>query len=152
MTTHQVGKPRGMARPAPGPAGRGKGADQAERPGGASCGRGCHGYGSTRPTPSTPRTARPALPDLFRGRSQLLIYHFMFGPGLQGRLPLLLGNRRRLRRHRRAPGQPRRDALGRCRGRRSTRLLGFPRRKMGWSFPWASSAGQLHSTPISPSR
>ena len=31
---------------------------------------------------------------------------------LQGGLPVLLGDRRRLQRHRRAPGEPRRDALG----------------------------------------
>ncbi|HTP29672.1 MAG TPA: DUF899 family protein [Anaeromyxobacteraceae bacterium] len=35
-----------------------------------------------------------SLSDLFRGRSQLLVYHFMFGP--RGRLSLLLDDRGRL--------------------------------------------------------
>src|SRR6516165_9352489 len=43
---------------------------------------------------------RASLADLFRGRSQLLVYHFMFV------------DRRRLQRRRRAPCQPRRDAVG----------------------------------------
>jgi predicted dithiol-disulfide oxidoreductase (DUF899 family) len=34
---------------------------------------------STRSTGSTPTRAK-TLADLFRGRSQLLVYHFMFGP------------------------------------------------------------------------
>jgi len=33
------------------------------------------------------------LADLFKGRSQLLVYHFMFGPRLHRRLPVLLGDR-----------------------------------------------------------
>jgi predicted dithiol-disulfide oxidoreductase (DUF899 family) len=46
------------------------------------------------------------LPDLFRGRSQLLVYHFMFGPDYK---PLA--------------------------------KLKTYKQRMGWSFPWASSAG-----------
>ena len=53
-----------------------------------------------------------SLDDLFRGRSQLLAYHFMFGPGLHRGLSRLLGDRGRLQRLRDSPGQPRRDALG----------------------------------------
>src|SRR4051812_45521239 len=30
---------------------------------------------------------KASLPDLFRGRSQLLIYHFMFGPDFKARCP-----------------------------------------------------------------
>ena len=54
-----------------------------------------------------------SLADLFQGRSQLLVYHFMFGPDYTAGCTVLLGDRRRLQRHRRAPRQPRRDALGR---------------------------------------
>ena len=46
-----------------------------------------------------------SLAGLFRERSQLLVYHFMFGPGVQCRLPLVLDDRRRLRRVCRALGQ-----------------------------------------------
>jgi predicted dithiol-disulfide oxidoreductase (DUF899 family) len=42
-----------------------------------------------------------SLADLFRGRSQLLVYHFIQG-GLSG----LFGDRGRLQRLRRPPGQP----------------------------------------------
>ena len=38
----------------------------------------CPEYGSTRNTGSIPIVAPPRLKDLFRGRSQLLVYHFMF--------------------------------------------------------------------------
>ena len=46
-----------------------------------------------------PRT----LAELFDGRSQLLVYHFMFGPDWDGGLPVLLGRRRRFDGARRAP-------------------------------------------------
>ena len=35
-----------------------------------------------------------ALGELFDGRSQLLVYHFMFGPSYQGQLPGQLVDRR----------------------------------------------------------
>src|SRR5213080_4482264 len=44
-----------------------------------------------------------SLADLFRVRSQLLVYHFMFGR-LQGRVSVLLGHRGRLQRVRGTPG------------------------------------------------
>ena len=44
-----------------------------------------------------------SLADLFRGRSQLLVYHFMFGARLQSGLSVVLGDRGRLQRHRRSP-------------------------------------------------
>ena len=40
---------------------------------------------------------RKSLADLFAGRSQLMIYHFMFGPSVRGRLPGLLLDRRHAR-------------------------------------------------------
>ena len=45
------------------------------------------------------------LAELFDGRSQLLVYHFMFGPTLRGRLCDVLVERRR--RQRRAPAPAR---------------------------------------------
>jgi len=46
-----------------------------------------------------------SLADLFQGRSQLLVYHFMFGPDYAAG-SIVLVDRRWLQRNRRAPGQP----------------------------------------------
>ena len=46
-----------------------------------------------------------SLADLFRGRSQLLVYHFMFGPDYTAGCRVVLVDRRRLRRHRRPSGR-----------------------------------------------
>jgi predicted dithiol-disulfide oxidoreductase (DUF899 family) len=78
-----------------------------------------------------------SLRDLFRGRSQLLIYHFMFGPdytagcpacsaiadGFNGFVVHLANHDVMLWVVSRAP---------------LTKLQGYKRR-MGWTFPWASS-------------
>jgi predicted dithiol-disulfide oxidoreductase (DUF899 family) len=78
-----------------------------------------------------------SLADLFRGRSQLLIYHFMFGPdytagcpscsaiadGFNGSVVHLANHDVTLFAVSRAP---------------LAKLQGYKRR-MGWSFPWASS-------------
>src|ERR1700751_3078098 len=80
-----------------------------------------------------------SLSDLFRGRSQLLIYHFMFGPdytagcpscsaiadGFNGSAAHLAGHDVTLHVVSRAP---------------LAKLQGYKRRR-GWSFPWASSYG-----------
>jgi predicted dithiol-disulfide oxidoreductase (DUF899 family) len=80
-----------------------------------------------------------SLADLFRGRSQLLIYHFMFGPdytagcascssiadGFNGIAVHLANHDVTLSAVSRAPLAP---------------LLAY-RRRMGWTFPWASSFG-----------
>jgi predicted dithiol-disulfide oxidoreductase (DUF899 family) len=80
-----------------------------------------------------------SLADLFRGRSQLLIYHFMFGPdytagcpacsaiadGYNGSVVHLANHDVTLAAVSRAP---------------LAKLQGY-RQRMGWSFPWASSLG-----------
>lgn len=80
-----------------------------------------------------------SLVDLFRGRSQLIVYHFMFGPdyaagcpscsmiadGFNGFTTHLANHDVMLWAVSRAP---------------LAKLLAFKQR-MGWSFPWASSAG-----------
>src|SRR5918999_1550404 len=80
-----------------------------------------------------------SLTDLFQGRSQLLVYHFMFGPdytagcpscsaiadGFNGSVPHLANHDVMLWAVSRAP---------------LAKLQTFKRR-MGWSFPWASSLG-----------
>jgi predicted dithiol-disulfide oxidoreductase (DUF899 family) len=79
-----------------------------------------------------------SLADLFDGRSQLLIYHFMFGPsydagcptcssmvdGVNGLLPHLHARDLTMLLVSRAPLE---------------KLLAY-RERMGWSIPWASSA------------
>jgi predicted dithiol-disulfide oxidoreductase (DUF899 family) len=80
-----------------------------------------------------------SLVDLFRGRSQLLVYHFMFGPdytagcpacsaiadGFNGVVVHLANHDVTLSAVSRAP---------------LAKLQAFKRR-MGWTFPWASSLG-----------
>jgi predicted dithiol-disulfide oxidoreductase (DUF899 family) len=80
-----------------------------------------------------------SLADLFRGRSQLLVYHFMFGEdytagcpacsaiadGFDGSVVHLANHDVTLCAVSRAP---------------IDKLLAY-RRRMGWSFPWASSRG-----------
>jgi predicted dithiol-disulfide oxidoreductase (DUF899 family) len=80
-----------------------------------------------------------SLKDLFRGRSQLLVYHFMFGPdyaagcpscsmiadGFNGFVVHLANHDVTLSAVSRAPLQ---------------KLQAYKRR-MGWTFPWASSFG-----------
>ena len=46
---------------------------------------------------------KETLGGLFDGRTQLIVYHFMFAPGLGGRLQELLVLGRQIRAHRRAP-------------------------------------------------
>ena len=79
------------------------------------------------------------LADLFRGRSQLLVYHFMFGPdytagcatcstiadGFDGFAVHLANHDVMLSAVSRAP---------------LAKLRGYKRR-MGWTFPWASAVG-----------
>jgi predicted dithiol-disulfide oxidoreductase (DUF899 family) len=80
-----------------------------------------------------------SLAELFQGRSQLLVYHFMFGPdykagcpscssiadGFNGFVVHLANHDVTLTAVSRAP-------LG--------KLLAY-RKRMGWTFPWASSSG-----------
>jgi predicted dithiol-disulfide oxidoreductase (DUF899 family) len=80
-----------------------------------------------------------SLADLFRGRSQLLVYHFMFGPdytagcphcsaiadGFDGFVVHLANHDVTLSAVSRAP---------------LAKLQAY-RRRMGWTFPWASSLG-----------
>lgn len=82
---------------------------------------------------------RASLADLFQGRSQLLIYHFMFGPdyqagcmscsaiadGFDGFVVHLANHDVTLAAVSRAP---------------LAKLRAY-RQRMGWSFPWASSFG-----------
>jgi predicted dithiol-disulfide oxidoreductase (DUF899 family) len=79
------------------------------------------------------------LPDLFRGRSQLLIYHFMFGPDYKAGCPSCSaiadgfnGFAVHLANH---------DVMLWAVSRAPLATLQVYKRRMGWTFPWASSFG-----------
>jgi predicted dithiol-disulfide oxidoreductase (DUF899 family) len=78
-----------------------------------------------------------SLADLFRGRSQLLVYHFMFGPDYTAGCPACSaiadgfdGSVVHLANH---------DVTLMAISRAPIAKLQEYRRRMGWSFPWASS-------------
>src|SRR5207253_7906613 len=80
-----------------------------------------------------------SLADLFRGRSQLLVYHFMFGPDYTGGCPSCSaiadgfdGFVVHLANH---------DVTLSAVSRAPLAKLQAYKRRMGWTFPWASSSG-----------
>jgi predicted dithiol-disulfide oxidoreductase (DUF899 family) len=80
-----------------------------------------------------------SLPDLFRGRSQLLVYHFMFGPDYTAGCPSCSaiadgfdGSVVHLANH---------DVTLVPVSRAPLAKLKAYRQRMGWKFPWASSLG-----------
>jgi predicted dithiol-disulfide oxidoreductase (DUF899 family) len=80
-----------------------------------------------------------SLADLFRGRSQLLIYHFMFGPEYTAGCPACSaiadgfnGSVVHLENH---------DVTMMAVSRAPLAKVQAYKRRMGWSFPWASSHG-----------
>jgi predicted dithiol-disulfide oxidoreductase (DUF899 family) len=79
------------------------------------------------------------LAELFRGRSQLLVYHFMFGPEYTGGCPSCSmiadgfeGFAAHLAQH---------DVMLWAVSRAPFAKLQAYRQRMGWTFPWASSFG-----------
>jgi predicted dithiol-disulfide oxidoreductase (DUF899 family) len=79
------------------------------------------------------------LADLFRGRSQLLVYHFMFGPDYTAGCPACSaiadgfdGFAVHLANH---------DVTLSAVSRAPLAKLQAYKRRMGWTFPWASSSG-----------
>jgi predicted dithiol-disulfide oxidoreductase (DUF899 family) len=80
-----------------------------------------------------------SLAELFDGRSQLLIYHFMFGPKYEAGCTACSSIADTLSPQ--VPHLKARDVTLLCISRAPLdRLLAY-RERMGWSFPWASSAG-----------
>jgi predicted dithiol-disulfide oxidoreductase (DUF899 family) len=80
-----------------------------------------------------------SLADLFRGRSQLLVYHFMFGPDYTGGCATCStiadgfnGFVVHLANH---------DVMLSAVSRAPLAKLQAYKRRMGWTFPWASSVG-----------
>src|SRR5262245_39463496 len=88
-----------------------------------------------------------SLADLFRGRSQLLIYHFMFGPEYTAGCPSCSaiadgfnGSAIHLANH---------DVLLWAVSRAPQEKLQAYKRRMGWVFPWASSFGSDFNSDFS---
>jgi predicted dithiol-disulfide oxidoreductase (DUF899 family) len=84
-------------------------------------------------------TGSVQLSDLFRGRSQLLVYHFMFGPDYSAGCPSCSaiadgfdGFAVHLENH---------DVALTAVSRAPLAKLDAYKRRMGWTFPWASSFG-----------
>jgi len=84
-------------------------------------------------------TGRASLEDLFRGRSQLLVYHFMFGPDYKQGCPSCSaiadgfnGIFVHLENH---------DVAFSAVSRAPLSKLQAYKQRLGWSFPWASSFG-----------
>ena len=78
-----------------------------------------------------------ALADLFDGRSQLLVYHFMFGPEYEAGCPTCSAGADTF--DGAVPHLNARDVTFLCVSRAPLEKLQAYKRRMGWSFPWASS-------------
>ena len=79
------------------------------------------------------------LAELFDGRSQLLVYHIMFGPEYTAGCPVCSSGADTY--NGAVPHLNARDVTFTCISRAPLeKLLGY-RERMGWSFPWASSEG-----------
>ncbi|MEX3937823.1 DUF899 domain-containing protein [Paraburkholderia phymatum] len=82
---------------------------------------------------------RATLADLFKGRSQLLVYHFMFGPDYTAGCPSCSsiadgfnGFAVHLANH---------DVMLAAASRAPLVKLQAYKKRMGWTFPWASASG-----------
>jgi predicted dithiol-disulfide oxidoreductase (DUF899 family) len=81
---------------------------------------------------------KATLKDLFQGRSQLMIYHFMFGPDFKAGCPScssLADNFNGIYKH--LAGH---DVMFWAVSRAPLEKLQAYKKRMGWTFPWASSA------------
>jgi predicted dithiol-disulfide oxidoreductase (DUF899 family) len=79
------------------------------------------------------------LAELFDGRSQLMIYHFMFGPPYTAGCPVCSSAADTY--NGAVPHLNGRDVTFLCVSRAPLERLHAYRQRMGWSFPWVSSAG-----------
>ena len=79
------------------------------------------------------------LADLFGGKSQLMVYHFMFGPGWEAGLPELLVPGRSLRRS--LVHLANRDVTLAVISRAPIAQIEAFKKRMGWPFRWMSSFG-----------
>ena len=97
-------------------------------------------------TDQGPQTLR----DLFGGRSQLMVYHFMFGPAYAAGCPVCSSAADSF--NGAVPHLNARDVSFTCISRAPLDKLQAYRRRMGWSFPWASSHGSDYNFDLEISR
>ena len=90
------------------------------------------------------------LPELFDGRSQLIAYHFMFGPAYSAGCPVCSSAADAF--NGAVPHLNARDVTFTCVSRAPLQKLQAYRRRMGWSFPWASSYGNEYNFDLEISR
>ncbi len=84
-------------------------------------------------------TGKVSLAELFKGRSQLVVYHFMLGPGWEQGCPscsFLADNFDGARVH-----LEQRDAAFAVISRATSPEIESFKKRMGWRFPWVSSFG-----------
>lgn len=79
------------------------------------------------------------LAELFDGRSQLLMYHFMFGPAYEAGCPVCSAGADTF--NGAVPHLSARDVTFLCCSRAPLEKLRAYKERMGWSFPWVSSEG-----------
>jgi predicted dithiol-disulfide oxidoreductase (DUF899 family) len=79
------------------------------------------------------------LSELFDGRSQLLVYHFMFGPSYEAGCPVCSSSADSV--NGALPHLQARDVTMVYVSRAPLARLQAYKERMGWSFPWVSSAG-----------
>ena len=90
------------------------------------------------------------LPELFHGRSQLVIYHFMFGPDFDAGCPVcssIADSFNGVLEHLKA-----RDVTMMCVSQGPLEKLLAYRDRMGWRFDWASSADSDFNSDLGHSR
>ena len=93
-----------------------------------------------------PKTLR----ELFGGRSQLVVYHFMFGPAYTAGCPVCSSAADTF--NGAVPHLNARDVTFTCISRAPLEKLQAYKRRMGWSFPWASSHGSDYNFDLEISR
>ena len=80
---------------------------------------------------------KKTLEELFNGRSQLLVYHFMFGPRYEAGCPVCSSGADTY--DGAVPHLKARDVTFLCDSRAPLEKLNAYKQRMGWSFPWVSS-------------
>ena len=90
------------------------------------------------------------LPELFGERSQLIVYHFMFGPAYTAGCPVCSSAADTF--NGAVPHLNARDVTFTCISRAPLDKLQAYQRRMGWTFPWASSYGSDYNFDLEISR